>query len=714
MKKVFSIILVLMLLCGMLAVPVSAAGNGSLSMTSASGGRGETVTLSVKLNSNPGLVTMSIRISYDTNVLELENVSATGLLGGGDGLNTDPKNYKSPYNMSWMDYSATSDNTKTGAIATFTFKIKDNAPIGDSKVTLTFLDSYTSDYAENTFTASSGKVTVVCKNHDYSSWTKADDTNHQKECSICGDTQKATHDWSGTVTKEPSCKETGEKTYTCSVCTGTKIETLDKTTDHKYGDWVNTSATEHTHTCSVCQGTEAKAHTWDGGKETKPATCKETGVMTYTCTATGCGATYTEDIPVTDKHTFGNLVSVDDTYHKDVCSVCKKDITEKHSYDSGKETKPATCKEPGVMTYTCSGCQHTKTTEIPKTEDHKYGAWQNADGENHKHVCSVCQKEETAVHTWNKGAVTQKPTCKETGVKTYTCTGCSATYTEDIPKTEDHKFGAWTKVDAATHSRTCSVCEKVETEDHGYKTSWSKDKNEHWHACSGCGDKIDVAAHTPGKEATEKNPQVCTVCNYVIKPALGHTHNWDTELTTDENGHWYACSGCEEKKDEASHDFENACDGLCETCGHTRETAHSFGEQWVSDATGHWYACTVCGEKSDFAEHAPGAEATETTAQTCTACGYEVVAALGHSFSETWSTDADSHWHDCQCGEKEGLEPHSWDEGVEGDEGIVYTCTVCGYSRTEPKSFNWIWIVIGVVAVAAVAVVAVIVIKKKK
>ena len=122
----------------------------------------------------------------------------------------------------------------------------------------------------------------------------------------------------------------------------------------------------------------------------------------------------------------------------------------------------------------------------------------------------------------------------------------------------------------------------------------------------------------------------------------------------------------------------------------------------------------MCGEKSDFAEHAPGAEATETTAQSCTACGYEVVAALGHSFSETWSTDADSHWHDCQCGEKEGLEPHSWDEGVEGDEGIVYTCTVCGYSRTEPKSFNWIWIVIGVVAVAAVAVVAVIVIKKKK
>lgn len=710
MKKVFSIVLVLMLLVGMLAVPVSAAGNGSLSMTSAEGSRGDTVTLSVKLNSNPGLVTLTIRVSYDTNVLELTNVSNPNLLVGAQ-LNPT---YGSPYIISWVDGATTVNNTKTGTIATFTFKIKDDAAIGDSKVTLTFEDSYDSDYNENTFTASSGKVTVVCKNHDYGSWAKDDDTNHQKECSICGDIQKATHSWNGTVTKEPSCKETGEKTYTCSACNGTKTETLDKTTDHKYGSWVNTSATEHTHTCSVCQGTEAKAHTWDSGKETKPATCKETGVMTYTCTATGCGATYTEDIPVTDKHTFGNLVSVDDTYHKDVCSVCRKDITEKHTYDSGKETKPATCKEPGVMTYTCSGCKHTKTTEIPKTEDHKYGAWQNVDGENHKHVCSVCQKEEPAAHTWNKGAVTKKATCAETGVKTYTCTGCGATYTEDIPKTEDHKFSAWTKVDAATHSRTCSVCEKVETEDHGYKTSWSKDKNEHWHACSGCGDKIDVEAHTPGKEATEKNPQVCTVCNYVIKPALGHTHNWDTKLTIDENGHWHACSGCEEKKDEAAHDFANGCDGLCETCGYTRQTAHEFAAQWVSDATGHWYECSVCGEKSDFAEHAPGAEATETTAQTCTACGYEVVAALGHSFSEDWNTDENSHWHDCQCGEKDALAAHSWGEGVEGEEGIVYTCTVCGHTRTEPKSFNWIWIVVGVAAVAAVAVVAVVVIKKKK
>lgn len=36
-------------------------------------------------------------------------------------------------------------------------------------------------------------------------------------------------------------------------------------------------------------------------------------------------------------------------------------------------------------------------------------------------------------HTWDAGVVTTEPTYKTTGVRTYTCTGCGETYTEDIP-----------------------------------------------------------------------------------------------------------------------------------------------------------------------------------------------------------------------------------------------------------------------------------------
>ena len=34
-----------------------------------------------------------------------------------------------------------------------------------------------------------------------------------------------------------------------------------------------------------------------------------------------------------------------------------------------------------------------------------------------------------------------------------------------------------------------------------------------------------------------------------------HSHNWATDWSNDENNHWHACSGCNEKKDSAAHSF---------------------------------------------------------------------------------------------------------------------------------------------------------------
>jgi hypothetical protein len=192
-----------------------------------------------------------------------------------------------------------------------------------------------------------------------------------------------------------------------------------------------------------------------------------------------------------------------------------------------------------------------------------------------------------------------------------------------------HKYGAVTKLDGDNHGKTCAYCGDVQKEAHAYKTTWSKDQNEHWHECSGCKDKIDVEAHTPGAAATETRAQTCTTCGYVITPALGHKHSYATEWTTDEKGHWYVCSGCEEKGSYADHDFENACDPDCSVCGYTREIEHVFEEAWASDETNHWHECTECGLKRDEEAHIPGAEATETEAQECIVCEYELAPALG-------------------------------------------------------------------------------------
>ena len=116
----------------------------------------------------------------------------------------------------------------------------------------------------------------------------------------------------GKVTKEPTCTEPGEKTYTCE-CGATKTEEI-----------------------------PALGHDYDEGKVTKEATCTEAGVKTYTC-KNDSSHTKTEEIPALG-----------------------------HDYDEGKVTKEATCKEAGVKTYTCKrDSSHTKTEEIKKV-DHQY------------------------------------------------------------------------------------------------------------------------------------------------------------------------------------------------------------------------------------------------------------------------------------------------------------------------------------------------------
>jgi hypothetical protein len=252
---------------------------------------------------------------------------------------------------------------------------------------------------------------------------------------------------------------------------------------------------------------------------------------------------------------------------------------------------------------------------------HAYGNCTMVNDTTHKHTCSVCAKEETESHAWDSGKVIKAATCKEAGVKTYTCTACKATKTEAVAKLTTHTYDNDCDAD-------CNVCGATRTVNHKYKTSWSKNKSGHWHECSVCGEKKDSAAHKPGAAATESKAQTCTECGYVIKASLGHTHAYGTDWAADAEGHWHACSGCEEMKDAAAHAFDNACDADCNVCGYSRTVAHTYKTEWTKDGKGHWHECSICGVKADEAAHTPGA-ATATTAQKCTECGYELAPATG-------------------------------------------------------------------------------------
>ena len=341
------------------------------------------------------------------------------------------------------------------------------------------------------------------------------------------------------------------------------------------------------------------------------------GVSTGSAIASG-----SVSVSVVCSHSYGSWSKKDAASHQQTCSVCGDVKTENHGWDSGSVTTPATCKQPGEKTFTCATCGGTKRETIPVSDKHTYGKWTKKDDSDHSHSCSVCEKTETAAHTWNSGTVTKAATCKATGEKTFTCTGCGAAKVEVIPKRTTHTY-------SNSCDTTCNICGATRTISHRYQSDWSKDGSGHWHKCTVCGRKKDSAAHTPGAEATEETPQTCTVCGYVIKAALGHTHNYSEVWTTDEAGHWYACSGCEDRNSYGEHLFENACDTDCAVCGYVRTITHSYSDTWVSNEENHWHSCSVCGEKADEETHVPGPAATATTAQLCAVCKYELAAALG-------------------------------------------------------------------------------------
>ena len=269
-----------------------------------------------------------------------------------------------------------------------------------------------------------------------------------------------------------------------------------------------------------------------------------------------------------------------------------------------------------------------------------------------------------------------------------------------IEKVEDAylKAGA-TCTSKAVYYKSCSACGVKGTEtfevgdapSHNYQTAWSSDETSHWHECSKCGDKKDNASHTAGAAATESTAQTCTVCGYIITPALGHTHNYGSEWLSNATEHWHKCGGCSSTKDNAPHDYTNACDTDCNTCGYVRTITHSYKAEWSSNAEKHWYECSVCGDKSSEANHIPGAEATETTDQVCTVCNYVMQEALGHTHNYNSSkNDETNHWTECACGEKAEVSQHTWNDGeitkeaTVDEEGVkTYTCTVCGHSKDE-------------------------------
>ena len=356
------------------------------------------------------------------------------------------------------------------------------------------------------------------------------------------------------------------------------------------------------------------------------------------------------------------------------------------------------------ITYTVDSSNNVKITDISLSSGNTVDIPPEIDG---KTVIAVDEDHRHKVG--NHTCVTNTtPTC----IKKATCGICGQDYYGDHDLSHHNAVPHTCTADGTVEYWDCSVCGKKFSDPNGTAE------------ITNIADPNDPARHSLVK--TDEKAPTCT-----------------------DNGNraYWTCTEC---RNIFSDDAGLNPTTLAEVT--VSATGHTWSNDWSSDGTGHWHDCvnancpiTENNQKVGYAVHTPGADATETTPQTCDVCGYELAPALGHihanhltfiaevsenctadgvkahyececgklfaddqaatevtleslkiaahhTYGTDWESDNDeNHYHVCSvCSDKADVTPHSYDNGVittpatETTEGVkTYTCSVCHHTKTE-------------------------------
>ena len=126
-------------------------------------------------------------------------------------------------------------------------------------------------------------------------------------------------------------------------------------------------------------------------------------------------------------------------------SVDKKDSSKQETSEAQSVSTPVSSEQGGDTSeqqgnsrseQTSSSQNGASETSAPIEHTHSWSSSWTSDPDYHWHKCDGCAEiKDKAAHTWDAGKVTKEPGAYTTGTKTFTCTICNRTKTEDIPAT---------------------------------------------------------------------------------------------------------------------------------------------------------------------------------------------------------------------------------------------------------------------------------------
>ena len=242
---------------------------------------------------------------------------------------------------------------------------------------------------------------------------------------------------------------------------------------------------------------------------------------------------------------------------------------------------------------------------------------------------------------------------------------------------------------------------------HNWNSTWSSDSFSHWHDCSICKGKGDIAAHTYDQQvktkAYEKSSATClSGTTYYMSCVCGakgadtfeigdkdpdnHSGILNNDWKSNDTNHWKEYSCCRAHAEEAAHSGGTAtCQNkaVCSTCNKPYGDlgSHVPASTWSKDASGHWHACQTpnCNEQLAFAAHTPGPAATEDAPQLCTVCSYELAPALEHTHDwSAWISNGDgTHTRTCA---KDGS--HTETNACSGGIATCQNSAICSVCNT--------------------------------